>query len=110
MVMRLRPPGLGDVTVRVAVNGRDVSAWFASPQPEVQSAISAAIGQLQTTLGDAGYNLNGAWVGADASSARQQGASLPPAPPTRASPAAPAIGLSTTASSRPAAAGLNIYV
>jgi hypothetical protein len=110
MVMRLRPPELGDVTVRVAISGRDVSAWFVSPQPEVQSAISAAIGQLQTILGDAGYNLNGAWVGADASSARRQGANLPPLPPTRASSAAPAIGLSATASSRPAAAGLNIYV
>ena len=72
MVMRLHPPELGDLTVRVAVNGRDVTAWFGSPQPQVQTAISEGIGQLQTGLGNAGYNSNGAWVGADASEARQQ--------------------------------------
>jgi flagellar hook-length control protein FliK len=72
MVVRLRPAELGDVTVRIALNGRDVSAWFAAPQPQVQTAISAAMGQLQTSLGDAGYNLSGAWVGADGGNAQQQ--------------------------------------
>ena len=89
--MRLHPPELGDLTVRVAVSGRDVSAWFTSPQPQVQSAISAAIGQLQTNLGNAGYNLNGAWVGGDASNARQQSTSLPAPPAPRAIAAAAAI-------------------
>jgi hypothetical protein len=110
MVMRLHPPELGDLTVRVAVSGRDVSAWFASPQSQVQSAISAALGQLQTNLGDAGYNLSGAWVGADASSAHQQRtnppAPLPPRIPVTASP----VGLSAPTASRPSVSGLNLYV
>ena len=83
MVMRLHPPELGDLTIRVAVSGHDVSAWFTSPQPEVQNAISAAMGQLQTDLGNAGYNLNGAWVGADASGAQQQSAQAPTPLPLR---------------------------
>jgi len=110
MVLRLRPPELGDLTVRVEVSGRDVSAWFASPQPEVQSAITAAIGQLQTGLGDAGYNLNGAWVGADSSSAQQQGTSQSPSPMIRARDASPAVGLAAAAVPPAAAPGLNIYV
>jgi hypothetical protein len=66
VVLRLHPPELGDLTVRVLVSGRDVSAWFASPHVQVQQTISAAIGQLHADLGNAGYNLNGAWVGTDA--------------------------------------------
>jgi flagellar hook-length control protein FliK len=68
LVVRLKPPELGQLMVRVAVNGRDVSAWFESAQPQVQQAITQAIGQLHTDLGNAGFNLSGAWVGADGSS------------------------------------------
>ncbi|HEX3885192.1 MAG TPA: flagellar hook-length control protein FliK [Stellaceae bacterium] len=64
-LVRLHPPDLGEVTVRVAVSGRDVSAWFGASQPAVQQTISLGLGQLQTDLGNAGYNLSGAWVGAD---------------------------------------------
>jgi flagellar hook-length control protein FliK len=110
MVMRLHPPELGDLTVRVAVSGRDVSAWFASPQPQVQDAISAAIGQLQANLGNAGYNLNGAWVGGDASDGRQQQAALPRASLAITAPLAASAALPATASSGPASSGLNIYV
>ncbi len=79
VVLRLHPPELGDLTVRVLVNGREVSAWFATPQIQAQQAISQAIGQLHTDLGSAGYNLAGAWVGADAPSPRERngGSRLP---------------------------------
>jgi Flagellar hook-length control protein FliK len=79
VVLRLHPPELGDLTVRVLVNGREVSAWFATPQIQAQQAISQAIGQLHTDLGSAGYNLTGAWVGADAPSPRERngGSRLP---------------------------------
>jgi flagellar hook-length control protein FliK len=108
MVMRLHPPELGDVTVRVAISGRDVSAWFAAPQPQVQSAINAALGQLQTSLDNAGYNLNGAWVGADTSDARQQ---QPSPMPLQAPSSTSAVVRSTAAPSSPStASGLNIYV
>jgi len=78
VVLRLHPPELGDLTVRLLVTGRDVSAWFASPHIQVQQTINAAIGQLHTDLGNAGYNLNGAWVGADAggSGGRERGSAV----------------------------------
>ena len=57
MVMRLHPPELGDLTVRIAVSGRDVSAWFESAQAQVQAAVSGGIAQLHADLGNAGYNL-----------------------------------------------------
>lgn len=110
MVMRLHPPELGDLTLRVAVSGRDVTAWFASPQPQVQSAISSALGQLQTDLGNAGYNLHGAWVGADAAGARQQRQS-PGAPPLPAAAAARVLSpAASSAGSRPRTSGMSIYV
>jgi flagellar hook-length control protein FliK len=65
VVLQLHPPELGDLTVRILVNGRDVSASFASPQIQVQQAISQAIGQLRIDLGSLGYNLAGASVGAE---------------------------------------------
>ena len=108
MVMRLHPPELGEVTVRVVVNGRDVSAWFGSPQLHVQTAIADGIGQLQAGLGNAGYNLNGAWVGADTSGSRQQAGS--PLPPAGMPVAASVPDVRMTAASRPSASGLNIYV
>jgi flagellar hook-length control protein FliK len=66
VVLRLHPPELGDLTVRILVNGRDVSAWFATPQIQVQQAISQAIGQLRVDLVSLGYNLAGTSVGAEA--------------------------------------------
>ncbi|HXP05366.1 MAG TPA: flagellar hook-length control protein FliK [Stellaceae bacterium] len=108
MVMRLHPPELGEVMVRVAVNGRDVSAWFGSPQLQVQTAIADGIGQLQAGLGNAGYNLSGAWVGADASGERQQATSLPPLATMPV--AATSLDVGMTAAARPSASGLNIYV
>jgi flagellar hook-length control protein FliK len=67
MAVRLHPPDLGELTVRVAVNGHDVSAWFETPQPQVQQIITDAIAQLQNDLGTAGYNLTGAWIGTGSS-------------------------------------------
>jgi flagellar hook-length control protein FliK len=111
MVMHLRPPELGDLTVRVAVAGHGVSAWFSSPQPQVRDAISAGMGQLQTSLAAAGYNLNGAWVGGgDASNARQQNTSQPPAQPLSNATAPSSIAAPAAATSpQPIAAGLNVY-
>lgn len=87
VVLRLHPTELGDLTIRLAVSGRDVSAWFATPQIQVQQAISEAIGQLHSNLGNAGYSLAGAWVGNDASN--QSGGHEPPPPP---SPTRQAVG------------------
>lgn len=110
MVMRLHPPELGDLTVRIAVSGRDVSAWFESAQAQVQAAVSGGIAQLQADLGNAGYNLSGAWVGADASNARQQEAASPAPLPPGATPAAPGFASSGAVISPSAASGVSIYV
>jgi flagellar hook-length control protein FliK len=107
-VMRLYPPELGEVTVRVAVSGHDVAAWFGSPEPHVQTAISAAIGQLQADLGNGGYNLNGAWVGADTSGAHPQNANQPQ-PASRTPAAAPSLPPLGGGRLQPAS-GVNIYV
>ena len=109
VVLQLHPPELGDLTVRVLVTGRGVSAWFASPQIPVQQAISQAIGQLQTDLGNAGYNLTGAWVGADAGSTRERDArSL--VPQQRGAVDSPSSEGSTGLPTLSAASGVSIYV
>jgi flagellar hook-length control protein FliK len=112
VVMRLHPAELGDLTVRVSVSGRDVSAWFTSAQPQVQGAINGALDQLQTSLGNAGYNLAGAWVGAESSSAQQQGQSQQAWTPTSASltSSSAVLPAAAAATSRPSPSGLNIYV
>jgi hypothetical protein len=107
IVLQLHPPELGDLTVRVRVDGRDVSAWFASPQIPVQQAISQAIGQLNTILGNAGYNLSGAWVGADARSpGERNGSSTTPQQRGNRSRSDDSTGLAT----RPTAFGVSVYV
>ena len=110
VTVQLHPPELGDLTVRVAVAGRDVSAWFGSPQPLVQQAIGAALGQLQAGLGSAGYTLSHAWVGADASGAGERGRN--PAPPQRPRgvSAVAASGAAGAMPGRANAAGVSIYV
>jgi hypothetical protein len=107
IVLKLNPPELGDLMVRVLVNGRDVSAWFATPQIQVQQAISQAIGQLNTELGHAGYNLNGAWVGADGWSARQKERNLA-TPQQRGNRSK--IDEPTDVATQPAAFGVSVYV
>ncbi|MGH6988576.1 MAG: flagellar hook-length control protein FliK [Stellaceae bacterium] len=68
---QLQPQQLGALTVRIVVQGRNVSAWFGAAQPQVQQAVTQAMDQLQAGLANAGFNLAGAWVGADASGARR---------------------------------------
>ncbi len=105
-VVRLYPPDLGEVTVRVAVSGRDVSAWFGSSQPDVQQTISLGLGQLQADLGNAGYNLNGAWVGADTSGFGSRGGTAQP-PPSAIAPTVPVTQAAAAISSN---TGVSIYV
>jgi flagellar hook-length control protein FliK len=109
VVLQLHPPELGDLTVRVMVQGREVTAWFVSPETRVQQAISQAIGQLQTDLGNAGYQLNSAWVGADAWGPRERDASSGTPQPRGAAnrqKAEEAAGLATLLP----VAGVSVYV
>lgn len=90
VTVHLSPPDLGTLTVHVEVQSRDVSAWFTSPQPQVQQAVSEALAQLHGALGGAGLNLAGAWVGADVSGGNGRPTAAP-VPLRRAVPAAAAV-------------------
>ena len=110
VVLRLHPSGLGDLTIRLAVSGREVSAWFATPQTQVQQAISEAIGQLHSTLGNAGYTLAGAWIGNDASNQRAP-REQPPAPsPARQAVANAPLELPSTTPISSSGTGVSVYV
>ena len=109
-MLQLHPPELGDLTVRVLVNGRDVSAWFASPQIQVQQAITQAIGQLHTDLGSAGYNLNSVSVGADAWSPRERDNSSPLPQQQRGAANRSRVEESPGSPTLSATSGVSIYV
>lgn len=109
IVLRLRPSELGDLTVRLAVTGHEVSAWFATQQAQAQQVIGEAIGQLQGNLGNAGYTLVGAWVGNDGTSQSDRRERPPALPPSRqadsaARELAPAMPISSSNM------GVSIYV
>jgi len=106
VTVHLNPPDLGALTVRVEVQSRDVSAWFASPQPQVQQAVSDALAQLHGALGGAGLNLSGAWVGADVSGGNGRPAATPL--PMRRAPVA-AVGADSVAPGATPAEGLSVY-
>jgi flagellar hook-length control protein FliK len=110
--LQLQPPQLGDMTVRIAVQGRDVSAWFGTAQPQVQAAVTQALGQLRLDLAGAGLNLAGAWVGADASGTQRQAFEGSTGAARRPGFAAPTIehAASDTADRPNRASGVNIYV
>ena len=108
--LQLQPPQLGDLTVRVAVQGHDVSTWFASAQPQVQAAVSQAIDQLRADLAGAGFNLAGAWVGGDAATAQQGGYDGDAPSPRRAFYAPSSIAPAAIDNADAARSGVSIYV
>jgi len=112
MTIQLRPPELGVMTVRVAVNGKNVSAWFETPQSQVQQVIAQAIPQLHADLGAAGYALTGAWVGADAGNgSAPQPAPMVPLPRVEARGRSLLTEAAAIRRRNPASpSGVNIYV
>jgi len=112
VTLHLRPPDLGDLTVRVQVTGREVAAWFGSPLIQVQQAVSQGMGQLDANLGSAGYTLSGAWVGADASGGSRQDQYVAQQPmPTAAGATAitPATTSGIASSVLPMVSGVSVY-
>jgi flagellar hook-length control protein FliK len=110
--LQLQPPQLGELTVRVAIQGRDVSTWFGTAQPQVQLAVNQALDQLRADLAGAGLNLSGAWVGADASSMQQRSFDTGAAPTRRPSFVAPSVDQVSVGNADPSrgSSGVNIYV
>jgi len=107
VTVHISPPDLGSLTVHVEVQSRDVSAWFASPQPQVQQAVSDALAQLHGSLSGAGLNLSGAWVGADVSGGGNGRPAAAPLPVRRAA-AAPGR-VEPTAGGTTSVEGLSVY-
>lgn len=75
--LRLNPPELGPVQVRITVSGDEASAVFVSPVSEVRAAISDSLDRLRESLAGAGISLGEASVSAesfqDRSSQGQEG-------------------------------------
>ncbi|MGH6977275.1 MAG: flagellar hook-length control protein FliK, partial [Stellaceae bacterium] len=108
VTVHLSPPDLGNLTVHVEVQSRDVSAWFASPLPQVQQAVNDALAQLHGSLSGAGLNLSGAWVGADVSGGGNGRPAAAPLPVRRA--ASTVSPVEATAGSTTSVEGLSVYV
>lgn len=70
--IRLNPPQLGQVEVRIVMNNDQAHLMFSSPHSGVREAIEASIGRLRDMLADNGFNLVNVDV-SDKSLAQQRG-------------------------------------
>lgn len=55
--LRLNPPHLGPLEVRISVSQGEANAQFFSPHPQVREAVDAALPKLREMLADAGLTL-----------------------------------------------------
>ncbi len=55
--IRLHPPQLGQVEVRIVMSNDQASLMFSSPQGAVREAIELSLGRLRDMLADSGFNL-----------------------------------------------------
>jgi len=63
--LKLNPPELGPVEVRLTISGDEASAYFVAQAPETRSAIESAIGRLREAMAEAGLQLGEATVSAE---------------------------------------------
>lgn len=70
--IRLNPPQLGQVEVRIVMNNDQANLMFSSPHGAVREAIEASIGRLRDMLADNGFNVVNVDV-SDKSLAQQRG-------------------------------------
>ncbi len=63
--LRLNPPNLGPMEVRISVSNDQISALFVSHQPAVREAIEAAMPRLREMLAESGMMLGDASVSSD---------------------------------------------
>lgn len=63
--LRINPPELGPVEVRLTVNGDQASAQFVSTHSEVREAIETSIARLRESFAEAGIQLGQASVSAE---------------------------------------------
>lgn len=69
--LRLNPPQLGPLEVRLSISNDQVNAIFTSHQPAVREAIEAAMPRLREMLAEGGMMLGNAMVGSDSMPQRQ---------------------------------------
>ncbi|MBI3776019.1 MAG: flagellar hook-length control protein FliK [Gammaproteobacteria bacterium] len=55
--IRLNPPHLGQVDIRIVMNNDQANLIFGSPHAAVRDAIEASVGRLRDMLADSGFNL-----------------------------------------------------
>jgi len=63
--LRINPPELGPVEVRLTLSGDEASAQFVSAHAEVRNAIESAISRLREAMAEAGIQLGEATVSAE---------------------------------------------
>jgi len=63
--LRINPPDLGPVEVRLTLSGDEASAQFVSAHAEVRNAIESAISRLREAMAEAGIQLGEATVSAE---------------------------------------------
>jgi len=68
--LRINPPELGPVEVRLTLTQDSASAEFVSPHAEVRAALEGAIARLRESLAEAGIQLGEASVSAESFSSR----------------------------------------
>ncbi len=67
----LNPPNLGNVEVRLSLNGNEAGAQFYSPHSSVRDAIDASLPRLRDMLAEAGITLGDTQVSAESFSERR---------------------------------------
>jgi flagellar hook-length control protein FliK len=71
--LTLNPPDLGPLQIVLNVTNDQANATFISAHPDVREALEASLPKLRQMMDDAGVQLSGFSVNAEASNQRQQG-------------------------------------
>jgi len=72
--IQLRPPELGNLTIRVVIHDGVLQAHIAADRPDAARLLEQSLGNLEDLLADQGYELGGLDVGANSAQERQDGA------------------------------------
>ncbi|HET6691942.1 MAG TPA: flagellar hook-length control protein FliK, partial [Miltoncostaeaceae bacterium] len=81
LLVNLRPPDLGHLTIRVTMTDGVLQAQITADRPEAAKLLQQALGDLDTALGDLGYamgNLDVAHQGGRDAYASSQGSGVAP--------------------------------
>jgi flagellar hook-length control protein FliK len=63
--LRLNPPELGPLDIKLTIDGQQTTAVFTSPHSAVRDAVESALPRLREVLADSGITLGNASVTAD---------------------------------------------